>query len=96
MKTIKQVEITPIFCEDKLPQNPFKDYAKNTVYINKDRTMIAFNCLCGCGDFINLPLSEHGWQLQVDNQQRITLIGSVLQWNCKSHYIITNNKANFV
>lgn len=97
MRTIRKVEIVPIFCDGKVPEIP-SQYKENTIYVSKDRDYIAFNCLCGCGDFIMLPVnrSPQGWQLEVDNQNRITLIGSVLQENCKAHYIITKNKANFV
>lgn len=97
MRTISQVEIVPVFCEDKVPEIT-SQYKENTIYVSKDRDYIAFNCLCGCNDFIMLPVnrSPKGWQLEVDNQNRITLIGSILQENCKAHYIITKNKANFV
>jgi len=97
MKTIKQVEIMPVFCEGEVPQIPSK-YEESTIYVSKNRDQISCKCLCGCGDFIMLPVnrSPAGWQLEVDNQNRITLIGSILQYNCKAHYIITKNKANFI
>lgn len=98
MRTIKQIEIIPVFCEGDIPENPFKDYEENHVYVSKSMDKIGFNCLCGCGDFIMLPVnqSREGWQLHVDNQKRVTLIGSILQDSCKHHYVITNNKANFI
>lgn len=98
MRTINQVEIIPVFCEGDIPSNPFKDYEENHIYISNGIDKIGFNCLCGCGDFIMLLVNqnENGWQLHIDDKKRITLVGSILQYNCKSHYIITNNKANFV
>lgn len=97
MKTIKQVEITPVFCEDDIPDIP-SDYQELTIYVSKDQKKIGFNCLCGCGGLTILPVNQRpgGWELMVDDKQRLTLIGSVLQYGCKAHYIITKNKANFV
>lgn len=97
MKTIKQVEITPVFCENDVPEVP-SEYEDLTIYIPQQRDVISLKCLCGCGAFIMLPVNQspEGWQLEVDDQKRITLIGSILQHDCKAHYIITKNKANFV
>lgn len=97
MKTIKQIEITPVFCEGEVPDLP-STYEESKIYISKKVDWIAFNCLCGCGSFTMLPVNQNpkGWQLEVDNQNRVSLIGSVLQDNCKAHYIITKNKVNFV
>lgn len=107
MKTIKQVEIETVFCEDDIPDIP-SQYEEGKVYVSKKRDRIGLNCLCGCGDLIQLPVNQppksigngkmqlEGWRLEVDDKSRITLVGSILQYNCKSHYIITNNKANFV
>lgn len=97
MKTIKQVEIEPIFCEDDIPEIP-SEYKDLKIYVSLKHNRIALNCLCGCGSFLNLPINQDGkgWQLEIDAQKRITLIGSILQHNCGSHYIITKNKANFV
>ena len=56
MKTINKVEITPIFCEDDIPNIP-SEYTEKEIYINKDHTKIGLNCLCGCGDLIILPVN---------------------------------------
>lgn len=97
MKTIKQVEVTPVFCEDDVPQIP-SEYKELTVYVSQKHNRIGLNCLCGCGALLILPVNvkPEGWQLQVDDQKRITLIGSILQGGCNAHYVITRNKANFV
>lgn len=96
MRTISKVEVVPVFCEGNIPEIP-SEYKEKEIYINKDSTQIGMNCLCGCGDLIILPvnISQEGWQLKVDDG-KISLIGSILQYNCKSHYIITKNVANFV
>lgn len=97
MKTIKTVEVVPVFCEGEMPDIP-SEYPANTIYVSKNKDNIRLNCLCGCGAFLNLPVNQKpdGWQLEVDDKNRITLVGSILQHNCGSHYIITKNKANFV
>lgn len=97
MKTVRKIEITPVFCEGKIPQNPFQ-YEEGNVYISSDKKWIAFNCLCGCGSFTMIPVNQNtqGWQLEVDDLNRITLVGSILQHDCKAHYIVTKNKVNFV
>lgn len=98
MQTIKQIEVIPVFCEGNIPKNPFAEYRENHIYISNNVDRIGFKCLCGCEDFIMLPVNQNdnGWKLHVDSKKRITLIGSILQHNCKSHYVITNNKANFI
>lgn len=96
MKTIKKVEIEVVFCEDDIPQIP-SEYQENTVYVSEKNNRIALNCLCGCGSFINLPVNNpQGWQLEIDSNRKISLIGSILQHPCEAHYIITKNVANFV
>jgi len=97
MKTIKQVDIVPVFLDGKVSDIIPSSMEENKIYVSKDHDGIAFNCLCGCGDFTMMPVNQkpEGWQLEV-NDEKISLLGSILQGNCKSHYIITNNKANFV
>lgn len=96
MKTINKVEIEPVFCDNDIPEIP-SEYKENKIYVNKDLNKIGFNCLCGCGSLTILPVNQNkeGWQLEVVNG-KISLIGSILQFDCKSHYIITKNVANFV
>lgn len=97
MKTIRQIEIEPVFCDGDLPEIP-STYEEGKMYISKNIDYIGFNCFCGCGCFTVLPVNQTqtGWQLKVDDKKRITLEGSVLQYSCKAHYIITKNKVNFV
>lgn len=97
MKTIKQVEIIPVFLDGEVQDILPDSIEENKIYVSKKHDWIAFDCLCGCGAFTMLPVNQkpEGWQLEVSGD-KISLIGSVLQYSCKSHYIITNNKANFV
>lgn len=96
MKTIKQVEVFLVFCEEDIPDLP-STYKELHIYVNKDQNKIGMSCLCGCGSLIILPVNNPGgWQLQIDDHQRLTLIGSILQHRCNAHYIITKNTANFV
>jgi hypothetical protein len=96
MKTIRVVEIITVFCEEDLPL--WTTYEEGNVYYSEKHSRIGFKCLCGCGALTIIPVNQspQGWQLEIDEQKRLTLIGSVLQSCCKAHYIITKNKANFV
>ena len=108
MKTLKQVEIEPVWFDESLPDN--KDCELGKLYISRKYMGIKHKCLCGCGvdTFISLKsidgvVSDRdndihgGWDLITDKNGRITLSPSLLQrFDCKSHYIITKNKANFV
>jgi len=99
MKTIKKVEITPIYI-DVIPDvlEEFK------IYISEKYGTTIHNCLCGCGNKTVLPIDniingkDYGWKLIKGNNGKISFVPSVgnYQFECKSHYIITNNIANFV
>jgi hypothetical protein len=80
MKTIRTVEIIPVFCEGDIPQIP-SSYEENKFYVASDQRKIGLKCLCGCGDLIILPVNigPEGWGLKVDELNRITLIGSIKQ-----------------
>src|SRR5688572_12061828 len=51
---------------------------------------------CGCGKKVVTPLSPTGWHLEYDGKT-VTLRPSVGNWQkeCKSHYLITNNKVRW-
>lgn len=97
MKTLRTVEITPVYIENIQSLGP-NDYVANNFYVQNDFKYCSHSCLCGCGAKITLPVNQHntGWQLVNDGNGQISLIGSILQHPCESHYIITKNKANFV
>lgn len=98
MKTIKQVYVLPVFVE-RMP-NSLED---GKIYISEMYKVAIHNCLCGCKGKTVTPFSfgEHNgtnnWKL-TKNDTKISLEPSILNsgMDCKSHYIITNNIANFV
>ena len=95
MKTIKQVEITPVYVEI-MP--PYETLEEGKIYISKMYSVSVHRCLCGCGEKTVLPLHPiHGWTL-IESGDKISFTPSIgnYQFPCKSHYIITKNKANFV
>jgi hypothetical protein len=97
MKTIKQVEIEPFFIDGYMPV--FETMEENKIYISEQFSTSIHKCLCGCGEKTVLPLDPvHGWNLIKHENGKVSFTPSVGNFHipCKSHYIITNNKANFV
>ena len=100
MKTIKQVAITPIYNEF----NPeWEEMKQGEMYISEQYNSAVHLCLCGCGVSTVLPLNhdtlpDHGWNLIKESNGTVSFTPSISnnQFPCKSHYIITNNVANFV
>lgn len=93
MKTLKRVEVTPVYVET-MPEV----MEQGKVYISLKYKVAIHICLCGtCGSKTVTPLGEKEWTL-TDKEGKITLSPSIgnYQMPCKSHYIITNGKANFV
>ena len=94
MRTIKQVQIEPVFVEtipDVLEQRK--------IYISEKYGVSLHLCLCGCGEVVSLPFnnSRFSWTL-TKSEKGISFTPSVGNYSypCKSHYIITDNTANFV
>ena len=98
MKTIKKVEVIPIFCEFIPSRSEMK---QGEIYISKKYAISCHLCLCGCGEESAMPLNEDGsidgWSL-IKNNNKVSFAPSIgnFSFKCKSHYIITNNIANFV
>lgn len=96
MKTLKKVPITPVYV-DTIPE----ELEEGKIYISKMYHTSVHNCLCGCGEKTVLPLNDdkdrNGWYL-TENEKGVSFSPSVGNYSfpCKSHYIITNNIANFV
>lgn len=92
MKTIKQVIVQPVFLIF-IPQ----DLEEGKIYISKEYEVAVHSCLCGCKNKTVTPLGKGQWILTEKNN-KISLSPSIgnFQFPCKSHYIITNNIANFV
>jgi hypothetical protein len=98
MKTIKQVEIEPIFFEECLPGR--ENMEPNKLYISRKYHGCSHLCFCGCGVECYLPTTpiagDSNWTL-TEHDGKVTISPSIQQrFECKSHYIITKNKANFV
>lgn len=95
MKTIRKVEVTPIWLDELMIS--FDDMKENTLYISIKYNTVIHKCLCGCGNESVIPLTRDGWFL-TDVENKVTLTPSILNTNCpnKSHYIINKNIANFV
>lgn len=95
MKTLKSVNIVPEYV-DLMPD--YDKMQEAVLYISEEREIAIHKCLCGCGNETVTPLGGgENWEI-VKGNGTVSLIGSVGNFNfpCKSHYIITANKANFV
>jgi len=94
MKTLRKVEIEPVFIEN-VPET--QDMEQSKVYISLEYMTASHLCLCGCGTLSVTPFLMDGWFL-TDVNNKITITPSILNNLCpnKSHYIITKNIANFV
>jgi hypothetical protein len=99
MKTLKKVQIIPVFV-DQMPDH----YDYNHIYISNRYKVAKHICLCGtCDQMTIMPLNYElfpntHWKLVEETNGTVSFIGSVgnYRFPCKSHYIITNNIANFV
>ena len=94
MRTLKTVEIPPVFVAEFIPDT----LEPNHVYISEQYKAVIHSCLCGCGERVSTPIDSAGWRLIKENNGTISLTPSIGNYSqpCKSHYIITKNKANFV
>lgn len=93
MKTIRKVEIIPVYCEF-IPT----EMKQGVIYISEKYDIANHLCLCGCGIQAPTPIDlEDGWKI-IKKDNKVSLTPSILNPICpnKSHYIITNNIANFV
>jgi hypothetical protein len=90
MKTLRKVEIVPVFV-DSIPDTLKQDI----IYISLQYKTSVHLCLCGCGNLSVAPLNKDGWTL-IKNSDKVSFSPSILNNNCpnKYHYIITNNVAN--
>jgi hypothetical protein len=94
LKTLKTVPIEIVVSVEEMPPATAMEFGK--LYHCEKYRCTNHLCLCGCGVECFLPLGENEWQLTVKNG-RPTMTPSIQQlFACRSHYIITNGKANFV
>lgn len=93
MKTLKTVEVKLVYSKYCPPKSEME---QGIIYVSKEYNGSAHLCLCGCGKDCYLPLRQGEWSF-TDNNGKATITPSIQQrFECKSHYIITNGKANFV
>ena len=92
MKTLRKVEIIPVYV-NTIP----RELEEGKLYISKEYGCAIHNCLCGCKERTVTPLGINEWTL-IENSDKVSLTPSISNYQtlCKSHYIITNNIANFV
>ena len=80
MKSIKQVEITPVFLNGYMI--PFKEMKDNHIYISEKYMTSTHKCLCGCGSKTVLPLNKpgetFGWNLIKEPNGTISFTPSIL------------------
>jgi len=92
MKTLRKVEITPIYV-DEIPDI----LEQNKIYISKKYRTASHLCLCGCRREVVTPLTNRGWELTELPDGKITISPSIGNFqSCNTHYIIIKNVANFV
>jgi hypothetical protein len=94
MKTLKTVpvELVRLVGEEFMPE--VLEFGK--LYYSEEYQGLKHLCLCGCGHHVWLPIKAGEWSLSEING-KVSITPSVLQrFDCRSHYIITNGKANFV
>ena len=70
-----------------------EDVEEGVLYISIEYATAIHKCICGCKNDVVTPLSPTDWHLTYDGET-ISLYPSIGNWNfeCKSHYWITNNK----
>lgn len=64
------------------------------IYVSRKYQTAIHLCACGCGEHTVTPFNvSHGWTL-TDDAAGITLNPSIgnQNFNCKSHYYVTNGK----
>lgn len=94
-------EVTPIYVEN-IPEE--KDLEEGKLYIATEHGTAIHLCCCGCGNQVVTPLSEGDWQL-TDKYEVLDAEGGLVtlrpsignyQFPCKSHYLVTDNKIQWL
>lgn len=71
---------------------------QGVIYISEEFSCSKHLCFCGCGVECFLPIGEgeNEWTF-TENNDKLTITPSIKQrFACKSHYIVTDSKANLV
>lgn len=93
---MQKVSIIPKFVEF-IPEK--SQMIEKEIYISEEYHTAVHLCLCGCKNQSVTRIKETEWTIWITNSKDvISMTPSILNNNCpnKSHYIITNNIANFV
>lgn len=96
MKTLKKVTIEPVYVEQVPTLSEMEDCK---IYISEKYQTSLHKCLCGCGEEVVLPFDRpNGWNMIKEKDGAISFTPSIgnYSFDCRSHYIITRNVANFV
>jgi len=99
MNNKRLIEVIPVWLPDEQEMPDLKDMEDGKVYISNRHQTSAHKCACGCGELTIMPFGNKGkWWTLTNNNGKITFTPSVgnMQFPCRSHYFITNNKVNFV
>ncbi len=77
---------------DSIPE----ELKERVLYISIKYCTAVHKCVCGCGNEVVTPITPTDWQLIFDGKT-VSLRPSIGNWNfeCKSHYWITNNKIKY-
>lgn len=80
----------------------YPDIKDGEIYYAKDDGIVCFNCPCGCGTFVQLPVEKSmgspNWDMLIckDMTSSITLRPSIKQvGGCNSHYFVEDGKVRW-
>lgn len=100
MKTLYKVPYTVQHVELLKEDHIFEP---GVVYVSLEYKTSIHSCLCGCGNEVVMPIDcitdgvDMGWTFtEKDGKASFTPSVGNYQFPCKSHYIMTDNIANFV
>jgi hypothetical protein len=94
MRTLRKIEVELEMLAEGEYVPDRMEFGK--LYYSPDLMGSSHLCLCGCGHPCYLPIKEGEWNITI-NDNKMSVTPSILQlFECGSHYIITNNVANFV
>jgi hypothetical protein len=94
MRTLKKIEVELVMLGEDEYVPEVMEFGK--IYYSPILRGSSHLCLCGCGHPCYLPIKEGEWNI-TRNGDKMSVTPSILQlFECGSHYIITNNVANFV
>ena len=71
-----------------------EELEEGVLYVSKTFHTAIHLCPCGCRSKVVTPFDKTGWNLTDEADDAISLHPSIGNWQfeCKSHYYITNNE----